>query len=86
LEAQAEEKNVRKNPALLPRGPFAETFFSGSGKVWALFYFEGVKDGGITAFKGKIRKFSKKLAVLSLGLMHALMMLAIPTFLVRMFL
>jgi hypothetical protein len=46
------------------------------------FYFGGAKDVVVTAFKGAIIAFFKVLAVLSLGLRHALITLATPTFLV----
>jgi hypothetical protein len=54
------------------------------GKVWVCFYFEGAKGRGATTFKGTIRQSLKVMAVHYIGIIHPLIPLAIPTFLVRM--
>jgi hypothetical protein len=54
-------KNAQKTRYYGLRGPPQKQFYSGLGKVRALFYFEG----SITAFKGTIRKIIELLAVFS---------------------
>jgi hypothetical protein len=60
---QAEEKMCENTRCYCLLGPPEKIFYSGLGKAWTRFYFNGAKGWGITAFKWMIRKILQVLAV-----------------------
>jgi hypothetical protein len=73
-----------KSRCSCPGGPTLKQFIPAQAGCGPDFTSWEAQARGVTAFEGAIRKYAKVLAVLSLGLRHALMTLALPTFLVRM--